>query len=426
MKLLNQRDLYLKGTCEVTIKRPKDGQIVFQSSKVATNNFTSALDIGEIRAGLGNPVAIQIPGNAAVNLELTTADFSLDAIGFEIGVQPKYNGIKMTCDSLPANASDQCPTFHIDPETMELIMNYPTNFDADAFTLEGPDLYVNDPGGLSVSDYSIDFNTMELTANAATMGLAIQNADIAAYYGEDAPYCYINYAGATGLGKAYKVDEHGYIEDFTAIVGRVYNVIYYERDAATQELTIPSLIAPGIYTVTAKMAVFSTNGSGAQRGTQIGWAYYYIPRMQFSGKISVNGSQNENSPSMLSGTALSYNDAAREGECLACTYPNLAYMVYEPMRFNMDNAISQLMLIGGSLYVDIENEDGIVIPVRCLMRDGTLTQPKYSEFTFELANSDIAEITNGVLVGMEEGETTLTIGLKDGSVPEIVVNVYIS
>ena len=49
MKILNNPALFLKGTCEVTVKRPSDGRIVFQSDLVATNNFTTSVDMGEDR-----------------------------------------------------------------------------------------------------------------------------------------------------------------------------------------------------------------------------------------------------------------------------------------------------------------------------------------------------------------------------------------
>lgn len=428
MKILNQPNLYLKGTCEVTVKRPSDGQVVFQSSKVATNNFTSSVNMGEIRAGLGNPVAIQLPDNAAVNLELTTADFSMEAMAMQIGTEPKYNGITMVCSPLAASLSDQCPHFYVDPETMEVVMEYPENFSPDAFFIEGTDLYVQDPGGLELSSYSLDTSTMCVMADASTMRIALIDANPVAYYGDNDVYCYINGAYSHDPGKPYTIGEDGFIQDFVARVGTVYNVMYYERSASAREICISSLFSPGIYTVSAKMAVFSTAGTTeSQRGTQIGWAYYYIPRMQFSGQISLNGSQDQNSPSSLNGTALSYNEASRvyDGGCYDCTFSSLAYMVYEPLRFNMNNAITQLALVGGNITIATGEENQRAIPVKYIMTDGSVVQPKYSDLAFAVTDDEVAAVENGFITGLNAGDTTMTITLSGDNPLSITVGVHV-
>ena len=365
MILLNNQNLYLKGTCEVTIKRPSDGRIVFQSSKVATNNFSSSVDMGEIRAGLGNPIAIQIPSNAAVNLELTTADFSMQARAMQVGTEVAYNAIVPVCATVKASDA----------------------------TLSLPD-----------------------------------GAEPVAFYGDGEKYAYVNFAGATDPGKAYVVDETGLIQDFVAVANTTYNVIYYENRADAQYFAISSMIAPGVYNVSAKMAVFSTEGSNSgNRGSQVGWASYVIPRMQFGGDVATSGSQTDPATTTLSGTALSYEAAVEEGECVDCNYPNLAYMTYQPLSFNGNNSIVALAVIGGDIDLLTGAGNAKVIPVKYVMADNTVVQPKYSDLTITSDDTGVATVSGGVITGVAAGDTSITIAGPSGSnVDSIEVGVHVT
>lgn len=330
--ITNNPYLYLKGTCNVNVMDPATGDVIYQSSKIATNNFTTETDMGAIRAGLGNPIAIQLPSDSAVNLELTTADFSLQARAMQVGSQVKYNGIAPVC----------------------------TTVTADGTTLVVPD------------------------------------AAPVAGYGFAKAYAHVNFAGATDAGKAYEITDGGLIQGFTATPGTTYQVIYYERRADVQELGISGMFAPGVYSVTAQMAVFSTEGANAgNRGSQVGWAYYHIPRMQFSGNANTNGSQSEAATSTLSGTALSFADASAQGVCTDCSFPMLAYMTYVPLVMDTTNAIQGLVLIGGEMTVAAG--ESATIPFKYAMVDNTLVQPKYSDFNYSVTGGDSVTVENGVV-----------------------------
>lgn len=366
MILLNNQYLYLKGTCEVTVKRPSDGQVVFQSSKVATNNFSTEVDMSPIRAGLGNTIAIQLPSDSAVNLDLTTADFSLAARALQIGSEVAYNAITPVCATI--------------------------------------------------------------TATGGTLSLP-SGANPVACYGDNDVYAYVNYAGASDPGKAYTVGSSNVIEGFNAVSGNAYNVIYYERRADAQELGISGMFAPGIYTVSAQMAVFSTEGSNSgNRGSQVGWAYYYIPRMQFSGDASTNGSQTDPATSALSGTALGYEEAAQDGACVDCNFPMLAYMTYVPLTFNGNNAVVALTVIGGGM--DIGNGESAVIPVKYVMADNTLVQPNYANMTFTSSDTNTVTVSNGVVTApVSPAADSATITVHDNQIKktiDVVVDVIVN
>ena len=361
-KVLNNPALFLKGTCLVTVKRPRDGQVVFQSPYVSTNNFNTEVDMSPIRAGLGNTIAIQLPSNSAVNLDLTTSDFSLQTRAMQVGGEVVYNAITPVCTTVKASGST----------------------------------------------------------------LALTGAEPVACYGDGDVYCYVNFAGAPDPGKAYKLNENGEVEDFVAVDGADYNVIYYERRADAEELGISGMFAPGVYTVIAQMAVFSAEGANAgNRGTQVGWAYYYIPRMQFGGNASVNGSQTDPATSALSGTALTYYDNGNAEACIDCNFPMLAYMTYVPLTLNGNNAIVGMTVIGGN--IEIEAGESMLVPVKYAMAGEKLAQPKYSDLTFTVQDTTKATVTGGVITGAATGATTLTIAAPNGSnIAPITVGVTVT
>lgn len=99
---LNNKYLYAKGTCNVVVSDPDTGKIDFQSNKVQTSQLTTSVNMNEVRAGLGNAIAIQLPTDSAVNLDLTTADFSLSARAMQLGSAVTYNAAAPKCEIIKA------------------------------------------------------------------------------------------------------------------------------------------------------------------------------------------------------------------------------------------------------------------------------------------------------------------------------------
>lgn len=343
---LNNPYLYVKGTCAVNVSDVASGNVLFASSKIMNNALTTSVDMGEIRAGLGNPIAIQLPSNAAVNLELSTADFNMMGRSMQLGASLKYNGIRPVCTTI--------------------------------------------------------------TASSATLALP-EGALPVANYGYDTAFAYVNYAGASDFGTAYPINESNQIEGFVAASGTVYNVTYFERQANAQELAISGSFAPGIYHVSTQLAVYSTEGGNTgNRGSQVGWLYIYIPRMQFAGNAETNGNQTDPATTILSGTALAYNETAEA--CTDCSFPMLAYMVYVPFSTS-GNGLAGMAVVGGGVSVKVNAS--AVLPVKYVMADNTLVQPAYSKLTFTLADDTKASITGGVVTGLAQGTTAVTITTSD-------------
>ena len=284
---LNNKYLFAKGTCNVVVSDPATGNIDYQSNKVQTSQLTTSVNMNEIRAGLGNAIAIQLPTDSAVNLELTSADFSMNTRAMQLGSSVTYNAAAPVCEVITANST-----------------------------------------------------TLTVTSSAAPV----------APQGFNKPIAYVN-DGVTDASTAYEIDAGKNIVGFTAAPGTTYRVYYWLNNASAQQLTAYSVFAPAIKHVTLQIAVYSTeNTSSASQASLVGWLYCIIPRMQFSAKADTDGSQTGNVTSVLSGTALSYDPDADVTVCTDCGLSELAYWVYVP-NGDVTQSVVSLAVIGGGLSI---------------------------------------------------------------------------
>lgn len=286
---LNNRYLFAKGTCNVVVSDPSDGHIDYQSNKVQTSQLTTSVSMNEIRAGLGNAIAIQLPTDSAINLELTAADFSLATRAMQLGSSVTYNAAAPVCEVITASSTT-------------------------------------------------------LTLTATSTPVAPQGFSKAIAYVSD---------GTSDAANAYDIDVGKNVVGFSATPGTTYRVYYWLNNASAQQLTAYSVFAPAIKHVTIQIAVYSTeNASSAANASLVGWLYVIIPRMQFSAKADTDGSQTGNVTSVLSGTALSYDPDADVTVCTDCGLSELAYWVYVP-NGDVTQSIESLAVIGGGMNLTV-------------------------------------------------------------------------
>ena len=284
---LNNKYLFAKGTCNVVVSDPATGNIDYQSNKVQTSQLTTSVNMNEIRAGLGNAIAIQLPTDSAVNLELTAADFSMNTRAMQLGSSVTYNAAAPVCEVIKATSTT-------------------------------------------------------LTLATASTPVAPQGFNKAIAYVSD---------GTSDASTAYEIDAGKNIVGFTATPNVSYRVYYWLNNASAQQLTAYSVFAPAIKHVTVQIAVYSTeNAASASQSSLVGWLYCIIPRMQFSAKADTDGSQTGNVTSVLSGTALSYDPDADVTVCTDCGLSELAYWVYVP-NGDVTQSIAALAVIGGGLSI---------------------------------------------------------------------------
>ena len=352
---LNNKYLYAKGTCNVIVTDPSTGKIDFQSNKVQTSQLTTAVNMNELRAGLGNAIAIQLPSDSAVNLELTTADFSMSARAMQLGSSVTYNAAAPVCEVITANS-----------------------------------------------------NT-----------LTVSNAAVAPQ-GFSKAIAYVD-TGST----AYEINASKEVVGFTASSGTAYKVYYWIANPSAQQIKAYSVFNPAVKHVTMQIAVYSTESSAsASQGSLVGWLYCIIPRMQFSAKADTDGSQTSNVTTVLSGTALTYDPSSSEAVCVDCGLSELAYWVYVP-NGDVTQDIDSLVVVGGGLALVVGNT--AQVPVRFLMKDGTLVVPDYSLMSYQSAAQATASVSNtGVVTAAAAGSTTITCTLTADNTKKAVVPVTVT
>ena len=352
---LNNQYLYAKGTCNVIVTDPATGNIDFQSNKVQTSQLTTAVNMNELRAGLGNAIAIQLPSDSAVNLELTTADFSMTARAMQLGSSVTYNAAAPVCEVITANS-----------------------------------------------------DTLTLTNSAV------------APQGFSKAIAYVD-TGAT----AYEVNSSKEVVGFTATASTKYKVYYWIANPSAQQVKAYSVFNPAVKHVTMQIAVYSTeNTSASSQGSLVGWLYCIIPRMQFSAKADTDGSQTSNATTVLSGTALAYDPDASEAICVDCGLSELAYWVYVP-NGDLTQDVDSLVVVGGGLALVIGNS--AQVPVRFLMKDGSLVVPDYSLMSYVSDTTAKATVSNtGVVTAVAAGNANITCTLTADNTKKAVVPVTVT
>lgn len=355
--------LYLKGTCNVVVRDIANGDVKYQGTKVQTNQMQTTCDMGAIQAGIGNTTVINIPHNCALNLNLVAADFNMNVRAMNVGTNVAYNGVAPVCEVVTANGTQ-----------------------------------------------------LTVTKTAA------------APFGYQTAICNVVEAGATNAsGETYTIDENKNVVGFTATAGKNYTVTYFAQEASAEYFNVSSVFAPGIYHVTTQMAVYSATGAAnAMNGTHVGDLYIIVPRMQFSGKADVTGDQTTAGTTDLSGTALTYDEAAAQGVCADCAASKLAQVLYVPLT-GSTASVKGLAVIGGGMT--LAKDAQLAIPFMYVMPDNTLYQPDYSECTYSIPSDgqQYATVSDaGVVSGVAAGDTEVTVTLKSNTAIKTTATVTVT
>lgn len=352
VNLLNKY-LYAKGTCNVVVRNITTGDVDYQSNKMQTSQFATTCDMGAIQAGIGNATVIQIPHNSAVNLTLTAADFSMNARAMSVGSVLTYGGISPVCEVITADSAS----------------------------------------------------------------LSVNNTP-AAPYGYTKAICNVVEAGVTNApGTAYTIDTTTKaIIGFTATSGKSYTVTYFQQNASSEYFNIGGMFAPAIKHVTVQIPIYSASGAeNVLQGTKVGDLYIIIPRMQFGGKADIEASQTAAATTDLSGTALTYEEAAAEGVCNDCSIPGLAQVLYVPAA-SVNSSVVGLAVVGGSMTV--KKNASVKVPVKGVMPNGALQQLDYTTMTYAIVSGGNTTATvdeDGDVTGVAAGDTEMTVTLKDSA-----------
>lgn len=237
---------------------------------------------------------------------------------------------------------------------------------------------------------------------AADASLTVSDTPVAPY-GSDIVACYVN-----GDGTAYEIDPSTKkVKDFVATNGTQYTVRYYIAKAASEVLDIKALFNPVVGTLEVKFPVYeAASVEAAATGTLVGYIHCIAPRYQFGGDATIAANQTTAATTALSGQALAY-DANSEITCQAGSLSSLLYLVWEPLDATL-GVKDMVVLGGGELTVAVGKT--AMIPVKYVMADGLLAQPKMSDLAFESAATATASVADtGIVTGAAQGDTEITI-----------------
>ena len=339
--------LYVKGTCNFILCNTQTGGVMYQDNKFQTNNITTSATVDPIRGGLGNPPATIIASDSNVQVQASSAAFSLFAKAAQVGAPLSYNAVAPQCQVVEAEST--------------------------------------------------------------TLSVDVTNGTPVAQYGYATPFCYVLEVGVANLiaqaGAAYPIDPStGEISGFTAQAGTSYKVWYFVNKASAQMAQLRSQFDPGVYHATAQMAVYAnqTNTTVGENGTRVGWLYYVIPFLKMGAAANLVGDQTTPDTTDLSGTALYADDVVESGTCQDCGMGTLAYYIYVPD--DSTTAVTGLAIVGGEVTVPQSNS--VQVPVKLVMPGGQLVQPNYSELSYALSGepsgtsvSETGVITAGATTG---------------------------
>lgn len=364
-------NLYLKGTATAYLQDPQTNDIVYASDKFTTANVTTSVDMGEIRAGLSNPIVALIPSNSQLQVNFVAADFSLFAKGAQTGAALSYGAPVMVCQTLTAT---------------------------------GGTLTLDVSGGIPVA--------------------AIGAADAV---------CFVQQVGApspveTG-GTAYPINEAGEISGFQAQSGVTYKVWYHINRANAHIATISSAFDPNLFRFTAVMAVYDMAGAtGNNQGTHVGNLHIIVPRLKLGGDGGgITGDQTTADTTSITGQALAYSPETIDGECDDCSGASnpFAYYIYVPCdtTTGIEGVVAQ---VGGVISVAA----GGTYQVRpALVVNGDLVRNISSGFSYTMASGASSTVSDtGLITAAAAAEDTeLTVTYSDGStVFSDVVNVSVT
>lgn len=285
--------LYVKGIATATGTNPATGEIVYFSDKLQSSSFTANVDSGELRAGLGNPIATLIASNAGVSVELSSADFSMEGMAASMGARLSSGAPKMVCQTV--------------------------------------------------------------TATGATLSVDVSAGTPVAQLGMSDIYGYVQTVGAGATraqtGVAYPIDPAtGLINGFAATAGTTYKVWYFVNRANAQLATLTTAMDGIVMLLAVEMAVYTNVNTQENSGTRVG-SLYVSALVKTTPSGAIGGSQTDYTTTTITAQAIPNDATVISGGCDDCADAGtpLAYFLYVPC--DLTSGIQGLALIGGLINV---------------------------------------------------------------------------
>lgn len=204
--------------------------------------------------------------------------------------------------------------------------------------------------------------------------------------------------------------------------GDIYCVKYISTDNAARQITISSSFIPSEVTLVMTANLYRAGGRGendVNNSSKIGIVQVLVPRFQFSGSMELSMTSTGVANSPIAGSALDNPSA----DCSDGGY----------------YAIITEQLSGSSWYdnvfaLAIEDSDielatttgTATLSVYALPLNGAAFKPPYEDLTFTSAANGTATVTQeGVVTGVAQGSTTVTVSIKNKAGVEAIANITV-
>ena len=350
-------ELFSKGIVYAEFFDPATDDLLGYSRYVADFSLAGAMNNGEVEAGPGNGLVMMIPDSARLNITATTADSALNNMAIAVGG--------------------------------------------------------------TLSGYGVVETTTAITANSATLLLA--NA-VAPLGGDNGAVCYI--LTSTGSdratveaqsGTAHAVSG-GAIQNFEAVNGNTYCVKYFYSNSSAQQLTVPAMFNAKV--VRAHFAVncyAKKTGGDVLSSSLFKIRHYVFPYYFFTNPMEDTLSQTATGTVNLSGTCLSYQEAAAEGVCNVDSAGVYGYVVDEYVGGESTStaAVDGIYFIGLGAGASVYIDDTLTLPIKYSVNGILTTISDMSAVTFESSAEAVATVEGNVVSGESAGSAVITASVTN-------------
>lgn len=332
-------ELFSKGIVYAEFFDPATDDLLGYSRLVSGFNPQGSVNAGDVEAGPGNALVMQIHDTARLNITATTADSALNNMALTVGGTLSANGVVETTTAITANNG-----------------------------------------------------TLQLQNAVAPLGG--QNGAVAYVLGSTGSDAE---AVKAASGTAYSVDSTGSIVGFAAVAGNTYCVKYFTRNSSAVQLNIPSLFSGRIVRAHFAVNCYAKRVGGDVMASSLYKIRHYIfPYYSFTTPLNDTLSQTATGSVDLSGTCLAYQDAVSEGVCVSADNVGVyGYIVDEYVGSETSTSgVDGIFFIGLGAGVEMSVGDSQALPVRYSV-NGILAQiSDMSQVTFTSSNATAASFAD--------------------------------
>lgn len=344
----SEEKLFAQGIYNFDFYDLTTDELLFQSRTITEGNISTSVNLNEIRGGIGNAVQIQIPSDATLDVTMTAANFSLEGLALNTGSTIMPNGTYQVSETvtLEEGAEDY------EGKIIGKVTSTPVA-----------------PVGSITGDIIGYINCNEkVIIDPETKTFVVEGAE----------------------------------------AGDKVCIFYYTQSSSAEIFRIGSNFSPKIGRAVLRTPLYTTSGAADGSGSILaGELQIVIPKAQLNGDLTLDLSQTASATTVLNMKALA-DYAVAEGECPSDD-GTLGYIIKVLASGSIWDRIDSLVVIGGGISVEKDAEETIVVKGLSKDNPNTLENVPYEDLTWKSGADGTATCTNGVVKGITQGDTDVTI-----------------